>query len=93
MPARRPTLFYWMALVLALACIGAVCIHHTRLASIADTGGVSLAWVFGIAAIACILLHEWWDSMFYSPRDSARPAARAESLQNAAVGQDNTKSP
>ena len=78
MAAGRRSFAYWVAVVMGVACVVTVILHHTSLPWNFEVAGVSLAWLTGGAAIFSILVHEFMDSLAEAPKRMARREARVE---------------
>lgn len=78
MAGRRRSFAYWVAVIMAAACVVTVVMHHTSLAWNFEIAGVSLTWLTGGAAIFAILVHELMDSVTSQPPRRVRRESRVE---------------
>jgi len=77
MAGNRSNLFYWVSLVMALACVAIMISDHSGLSPKLELAGVPLVLLAGSAAIFSILIHELLDSL--ADRASQERARKTES--------------
>ncbi len=90
MAAGRSVFAYWTAVVMGIACVAIVAIHHSALPWKFEIGGVSLVWITAGAAFLAVLLYELTDSIGSRERNVNRvsmPEGHAES-KSASTGEN-----